>query len=136
MLRPAILACLTVLAAAACSKPAPEPKLAASEPVDAAPADEGTQEPVPAPKPRAWIATRGSAKLELFEGSGPLVDSNAPPPPPGITIAPHPFIHGSCGGDTAACSLAYTILEATSSPDAFVEGLRKRGFEVRESTAP
>lgn len=136
MTRPAIVACLALLASSACSKAAPEPKAAIPEAPDAAPAAEATPEPEIEKRPRAWVATRGTAKLELFEGSGALVDSNAPPPPPGITIAPHPFIHGSCGGDTSACSLAYTVLEATSTPDAFIEGLRKRGFEVRETKNP
>lgn len=41
-----------------------------------------------APPPRSLEARRGSAVVSLTEGSGFLVDTHAPPPPPGAEIRP------------------------------------------------
>jgi hypothetical protein len=69
--------------------------------------------------------------LEITEGAGILVDTNAPPPPPGSSPARHPFLGAACGGGKpATCSEARNLLLASRSYDEFLEKLRSAGFTV------
>lgn len=84
-----------------------------------------------APAPRSLEARRGDAVVSLTEGSGFLVDSNAPPPPPGAEVTPHPTLHGSCGGgDIAACSEAGGVVRAATTLEQVRAELEARGFIV------
>ncbi|MCA9579266.1 MAG: hypothetical protein KC668_27750, partial [Myxococcales bacterium] len=81
--------------------------------------------------PRHLEARRGSAVVSLDEGSGYLIDANAPPPPPGQAPAPHVSLHGSCaGGDIPACSEAGTVVRAARTLEDVRTGLEARGFAV------
>lgn len=86
--------------------------------------------PVTSTTPRHARATRGAAIVEITDTPGILVDSNAPPPPPGVAPATHVALTASCGGDVAACSEAGTVVRAATSFDGAVEGLRAIGFEI------
>jgi hypothetical protein len=84
--------------------------------------------------PRTWDALdAGEVIFHFTDRPGPIVDSNAPPPPPGVAPATNPFLSGWCGaGRVMACSRVGSLLRATSSADEFVQKLRANGFEVRE----
>jgi len=92
---------------------------------------EAAEDPVPPSGPRTLEAQRGRGRVSVTEGSGPLIDSNAPPPPPGQTVHPHPTLHGSCMGDIPACSEAGTVVRRATTLEQVRDGLVALGFEVR-----
>ena len=81
----------------------------------------------------ARIAEGGDTVLEISDTPGFLVDSNAPPPPPGVTPRPHPFLSGGCApGTGVACTRAGNELRASRSLDEFLGRLRDSGFSVQQ----
>ena len=110
------------LTLAACGSRAPD----ATEP---APAESSASSPT-ASGPRHAHATRGDAVVEIEDRPGFLVDGNAPPPPPGTPVAPHPVLSGSCLGDPLGCSEGGAVVRRAHSFDEAVEGLRGLGFDV------
>lgn len=79
---------------------------------------------------RVWVGER--PLLEISDRPGPIRDTSAPPPPPGSTVAIHPFLSAACGGDPMLCSRAGEILRASDSLDAFLEALDDEGWRVEE----
>ncbi|MBI5490931.1 MAG: hypothetical protein HY905_26600 [Deltaproteobacteria bacterium] len=88
----------------------------------------------PAPE-RHWRVFDGdNPLLEISNVPGVLMDTSAPPPPPGSTPSMHPFLSAACGGDPLACSRAGDLLRASSSLDEFLDSLRNNGYRVEELT--
>lgn len=87
--------------------------------------------PSPARAPREWNIERGALRMHIVDRPGHLVDGNAPPPPPGQPLAPHPFLSGSCSADPLGCSEAGNLLRASTSTDDFIARLTKAGFTVK-----
>jgi hypothetical protein len=83
------------------------------------------------PGPRAWDIERGSLRMHIVDKPGMLVDGNAPPPPPGQPLSPHPFLSGSCNNDVMGCSEAGNVLRDSKSTDEFISRLAKAGFIVK-----
>ncbi len=85
--------------------------------------------------PRSAVASKGGREiLRITEGPGVLIDSNAPPPPPGTQPARHPFVGASCGGgQPALCSQARDLLNEATSYDDFLKKLKSAGFTVAPS---
>lgn len=72
--------------------------------------------------------------LHIVDEPGPLMDLNAPLPPPGTPRAVHPFLSGTCsGGRFDLCSNARKLLLASKSYDEFIAKLRSAGYTVEES---
>jgi hypothetical protein len=120
------------LVAACASDPAPVPP--GSGGVATGSASASAPAPTPA-GPRDFEVTQGGrVVLTMRNEPGMLVDTNAPPPPPGSKLSPHPFLGGSCVGSIPTCSELGEILRASASFDDFVKRLRAKGFEVREKS--
>lgn len=115
----ALLAC----ALAACGSRAPEA-------TERAPAESSAPASPGVSGPRHARATRGDTVVELDDRPGFLIDGNAPPPPPGTPVAPHPALSGSCLGDPLGCSEGGSVVRRARSFDEAVEGLRGLGFDV------
>lgn len=94
---------------------------------------ESTAAIAPAP-PRSLSADGYGARVHLTEGPGYLIDGNAPPPPPGVTLGRHPAVHGDCMGDPLGCSRAGTAVRAGASFDEVAAHLEAAGFEVTASS--
>lgn len=107
----------------ACARPAP--------PV-AAPASAGaTVSAAPsAPGGQRFTAKKGSVVITLSDQPGPVVDTTAPPPPPGYPAPTNPYFSATCGGDALGCSEAGTLLRAARSARELADSLRRNGFTV------
>jgi hypothetical protein len=70
-------------------------------------------------------------RMHIVDEPGYLIDSNAPPPPPGQALSPHPFLSGNCDLDALGCSEAGNILRESTSTDDYIERLTKAGFTVK-----
>ncbi len=81
--------------------------------------------------PRSLRATRGAAVVSLIDAPGPLIDGNAPPPPPGTPPSTHAALQGSCSGNALICSEAGGVVRAAATFDEAAEGLRGIGFDVQ-----
>ena len=81
--------------------------------------------------PRAWDIEKDSLRMHIVDKPGMLVDGNAPPPPPGQPLSPHPFLSGSCNNDVMGCVEAGNILRDSKSTDEFISRLVKAGFTVK-----
>jgi len=89
----------------------------------------------PAPSgPCAWDIEKDSLRMHIVDAPGMLVDGNAPPPPPGQPLSPHPFLSGSCNNDVMGCAEAGNILRDSKSTDEFISRLRKAGFIVKPAS--
>ncbi len=120
----AIAAALSLTACMGAAPNRPAPQVAGGLAAKAAPTAQSTV------AGRRFVAVRGQAQLDITDGPGILVDTNAPPPPPGQAPAKHPFLGASCGGDPLGCSEARGLLMSSSSTDDFVARLRAAGFVV------
>jgi hypothetical protein len=125
--------CLLAVLACACARSAPPPTTTtttSSAPTSTVPSPNG-----PNVSPRTAKVRDGDLVfLELVDEPGPLMDFNAPLPPPGTPRATHPFLSGSCGGGRIdLCSRARKLLEASKSYDDFLKKLRDAGYTVEES---
>jgi hypothetical protein len=114
---------MLALTLSACGSSAPD----ATEP---APAESSAPASPAVSGPRHARATRGDTVVEIDDRPGFLTDGNAPPPPPGTPVAPHPALSGSCIGDPLGCSESGTVVRRARSFDEAVEGLRGLGFDV------
>lgn len=124
MTRSFIVTTMILLVASACDE------RKASSP-SAAPPMPTAQNAAPPPGDGSrWEAKRGPASLSITNQPGIVVDTNAPPPPPGNPPAQHPFLGASCSGDALGCSEAGTLLRASTSTADFLDRLRKAGFQV------
>lgn len=82
---------------------------------------------------RVYEARKGAERVLLVRTvPGPLFDSNAPPPPNGAPVPPHPFLSARCTGDAMFCSHAGALLRASSSVEQFLDRLRGEGLSVGE----
>ncbi len=89
-----------------------------------------TPSPSPTPK-KIRVKDHDLAFLDAEDTPGFLIDSNAPPPPPGSAPAKHPFLTASCyGGKPELCSKARDLLLVSKSWEEFVGRLRAAGFVV------
>ena len=79
---------------------------------------------------RVWVGDR--PLLEISDRPGHIIDTSAPPPPPGSTPATHPFLTAACGGDPMLCSRAGQILRESESLEEFLEALEDEGWRVEE----
>ena len=114
---------LVVIMSLACARPAPSvvAPSSASAPGAAAPA---------APTGQRFTAKKGDVVITISAEPGLVVDSTAPPPPPGYPAPTNPYLSATCGGDALGCSEAGTLLRAARSAREFADSLRKNGFVV------
>jgi hypothetical protein len=99
-----------------------------AEPAVAEPAGPG-DDPATAP-PTAWEARGEGVVISITDGPGVLMDTSAPPPPPGSQPSMHPFLGAACGGDPLACSRAGNLLRESHSTAEFLDRLRAAGYEI------
>ena len=86
---------------------------------------------------RRWVVYADDLRLlEISDTPGFLVDSTAPPPPPGVDPARHPFLTAGCGGDPLLCSRAGNLLRESTTLPEFLDRLGAEGWRVEEVTAP
>jgi hypothetical protein len=90
-------------------------------------------EPKPGAGPRRWTARRGRTVVYVTDQPGMIVDSNAPPPAPGVSVPRDPRMSASCsGGDMEGCATAGELRRNAGSAAEFVAKLCGAGFDVRE----
>jgi hypothetical protein len=107
---------------------------------DVAVAEEDAVAPTPGPPgadaaapERRWVVYVGELRLlEISDTPGIIVDTNAPPPPPGVEPARHPFLTAACGGDALLCSRAGNLLRESTSLPEFLGKLQGEGWRVEE----
>ncbi len=119
---------LTLLALVLVGCRNPEPTALAEAPSASSSASSTIASPTPK---KIRVKDHDLAFLDAEDTPGFLVDSNAPPPPPGSPPAKHPFLTASCyGGKPELCSKARDLLLASKSWEDFVGRLRGAGFVV------
>lgn len=107
-----------------------EPTTTATVPAPTATAGATSAPAAPTPR-KIRVKDHELAFLDAEDTPGVLIDGNAPPPPPGVAPAKHPFLTASCyGGRPDLCSTARDLLLASKSWDEFVGRLRAAGFVV------
>lgn len=109
----------------ACARPAPPANVPASAPTPALVA----AAPVATTEQR-FTAKKGPVVITISDQPGPIVDSTAPPPPPGYPAPSNPYLSASCAGDALGCSEAGNLLRGARSARGFIDALRKSGFEI------
>ena len=100
----------------------------------ALPSSRGEESSSSSSSPRAWDVEKGSLRMHVIDRPGMLIDGNAPPPPPGQPLSPHPFLSGSCNNDVLGCADAGRILRDSKSTDEFISRLATAGFIVKPAS--
>lgn len=110
--------------------PATSSETAAAETTSSEPSGPSATTPSEESSPRAAQASRGSTVVTLTDTPGPLVDGNAPPPPPGSAPSRHAAVTASCSGDALGCSEAGVAVRAATSFDDALDRLEALGFDI------
>lgn len=71
--------------------------------------------------------------LEIEDTPGPLVSISAPPPPPGSTPAPHPFLTGTAHLALEEHHLRQLLDQSSNTAD-YLKRLEADGYRVVERT--